>query len=885
MRLPQWRRRQRADLDEEIRSHLAMAVQDRVARGESPDHAARAARREFGNVDLVKETTRDMWGWMSLDRLWQDVRYALRVLRRSPGFTAVALLTLALGIGANTAIFSVINAVVLRPLPFPQPDRLVSVSEMDLRKVTGGGVADSVSYPNFFDWRDRNQVFERLAAFRQSRITLTGAGVPQEVASAVVSADFFDTLGVPPLMGRGFRREEEKTGSHLVVLGEQLWRSSFGADPAIVGRAITVNGRPFTVVGVMPRRFTFPVTFPATQMWITIAEDARTENPGDTPITAQRGATLLEVVGRLRAGVSIRQAQAAMDVIARALAREYPDEDGSRGAVRIVLLLEELVGDTSYQLLVLLVAVGCVLLIACANIANLLLARGVGRTREICVRAALGASGGRLVRQLLTESVVLSIAGAGLGVLLALASIGLLVRLSPVEVRGLDQVTIDGPVILFAAALTVLTALLFGLIPAVHAARPQVVIGLKEGARTTAGSGQHRWRGALIVAETAVGVVLLVGAGLMLRSFDRLLATSPGFSPANVATMRFRLPDTRYSYAKQVRFYEELFPALRGLPGIESAAAVVPLPLSGNHLSLSFEQQGRVIAQSELPSADLGIVSPGYFLTMGIPLVRGRDFTARDDSSAPRVIIVDESFVRRYFPHENPIGQRIRPGLSADEKEPPWREVVGVVGDVRQERLSIAARPTFYIPYPQGMIVSPHLVVHAAGGRAPSEVVETVRKAVAARDPELVVANVRTLDEYVDRSIAGARFNTLLLALFATLGLLLTAVGLYGVTASGVAERTHEIGVRIALGAGAGAVLASVLRRGLVLTAAGLTTGMMMAAMASRLLQATLYNVRPLDPVTYAGVGLVLIAVALFACWIPARRATRVDPIRALRSE
>ncbi len=884
MRLPLWRRRQADDLDEEIATHLRMAVEERVARGEPREEARRSARREFGNVDLVKETTRDMWGWTSVERLWQDIRYACRTLRRSPGFTAVALVTLALGVGASTAIFSVINAVVLRPLPFPEPERLVHLSEMDLRK-PDAPVHDSVAYPNFFDWRDRNKVFDHLAAYRTSRVTLAYAGTAEEVPGAVVSADFFPALGVAPLLGGGFRRDDEQANRQVVILGEDLWRSRFGGDGSIVGRTITLNSQPHTVVGVMPRRATFPVTFPATQLWISIAEDARIEHAGDTPITAQRGASLLQVLARLRHGVSIAQAQPAMDVIARALAREYPDADGTRGAVGMVPLLDQLVGDVRYQLLVLLTAVGCVLLIACANIANLLLARGVGRTREMSVRAALGASGGRLARQLLTESVVLSLAGAGLGLLVALASTDLLVRLSPVDVRGLDQVTLDGRVILFAGAVAVVTALLFGLVPALHAARPQLVRGLQDGTRTTGARSQHRWRAALVISETALGVVLLVGAGLMLRSFSRLVATSPGFNPEKVVTMRFRLPDIKYGYDRQVRFYEDLMPALARVPDAQSTAAVVPLPLSGSHLSLSFELPGQVVPSSERPTADTAVVSPGYFRAMGIRLVRGRDFTERDGFDAPRVVVVDEAFARRFFPGEDPIGKRVKPGLRTNEKETPWREVVGVVGNVRHQRLSEPAPPTFYLPYAQGLITSLHLVVRMRPTASPSAVVDEVRRVVAARDPELVVANVRTMDEYMDRSVANARFDTLLLGAFAILGLVLTAVGIYGVTATGVGERTHEFGVRMALGASSRAVVVAVVRRSLVLTAAGLTIGIVCSAFATQLLTAVLYDVQPLDPTTFVAVIATLGAVGLLACWMPARRATAVDPIRALRSE
>ncbi len=534
-------------------------------------------------------------------------------------------------------------------------------------------------------------------------------------------------------------------------------------------------------------------------------------------------------------------------------------------------------------MLVLLAAVGCLLLIACTNIANLLLTRGVGRSRELSVRSALGASGGRLFRQLLTESLVLAAGGAALGIALAHSTTSLLVRLSPVNIRGLDEATVDGRVILFVAVTTLGTAALFGSLPALRALKPDLTTALKEGQRSGAGRRQHRLRNALVVVETALGVVLLVGAGLMLRTFASLVHTSPGFDPQKVVTTRFRLPDSKYSYEKQVRFYEDLLPALAVLPGVEAVAAVAPLPLSGNSLDLSFEQEGRPTRRSEEPTANFATVSAGYFRAMRIPLLRGREFSAADGLDAPRAIIINEAFARQFFPGENPIGKRLKPGVRVSEPEVPWRQIVGVVGDIKLERLSEKVAPAYYIPYSQGLITSLHLAIRTA--IPPSSILAAIRKTIASRDPELAVADERTMDEYMDRAVAGARFETVLLALFAALGLVLTAVGLYGVTANGVAERTHEFGVRMALGASGGAVVASVVRRGLMLTAAGLTGGLALAALASRLLQATLYNVRPLDPPTFLGVAGLLLGVALVACWVPARRATRVDPIRALRCE
>jgi len=883
MKLPIWRRHQDEDLDEEIAAHLRMAIADRIARGESPDEAARAVRREFGNVGVIKEVTRDMWGWTSVEQLGQDIRYACRMLRKAPGFTGVAIVTLALGIGANTAMFSVINAVLLRPLPFPSPDRLMAVAEVDLRRVPGGGISTSASWPNFFDWRSRAKALESVSAFREGAFTLTGPDRALHVNGAVVSAEFFSTLGVRPVLGRGFRKEEERAGSDVTVLSDALWRSQFGAAPDVVGRSVRINARSFRVIGVMPPRFRYPISFPPAQLWITLAEDARVDHPDDTPMTAERGAHFLKVIGRLRAGADMAAAQAELDAIAASLAREYPESNAHRG-VRVASELERQVGDRRQPLLVLLAAVGCVLLIACANLANLLLARGAGRTREIALRAALGASRRRIARQLLTESVVLSLAGTAAGLALAYWSIALVVRLAPVEIRGLDEVTIDGSVLAFTAALAAVSALVFGIMPALQAARTEPTAGLRDSTRATGGPSQRRLRAALVVAETAIGVVLLVAAGLLLRSFDHLLNTRPGFDPDHVMTAQFNLPDSRYAYPQQIAFYDALLPALGGLPGVESIAAARPLPLSGTNYSIRFEQVGPPVAAADLPSADFAMVSPGYFRGLRIPFSRGRDFGPADDDRAPRVVIVNESFARRYFAGQDPIGQRIKPGLSTTEKETPWREIVGVVADVKQHALNEPARPGYFVPYAQGLISSLHLVIRSSGDD-PASVVESVRKTLARQDPELALHDVRSMQDYLTGSIASSRFETLLLAAFAVLALVLTAVGLYGVVAYGVALRTREFGIRLALGARTGEVLALVLRGGIGLAGTGLLLGIAAAAFATRLLAGALNGVDPLDPMTFGFVSAALLAVAVLASYLPARRATHVDPIRALRCE
>ncbi|HEV2983053.1 MAG TPA: ABC transporter permease, partial [Vicinamibacterales bacterium] len=780
------------------------------------------------------------------------------------------------------AMFSVINAVLLRPLPFPKPDRLVALSEVGLGPARGSAVSASASWPDFFDWRSRSHVFEHLSAYRAADFTVASGLRALHLDGAVVSAEFFSTLGVMPALGRAFRLDEERAGSDVVVISDELWRSQFGAAPDAIGRTMSVNSRPFNVIGVMPPGFRFPIGVPPPQLWVTLAEDARVDHPEDPPMTAERGAHFLKVIGRLGPHSTLQAAQAELDVIAAALAREYPDDNGGRG-VRVASQLETLVGNRRQPLLLLLAAVGCVLLIACVNLANLLLARVAGRSREVSLRAALGASRGRIVCQLLTESVVLSLAGTACGLALAQWSIGLLVRLSPVEIRGLDEATLDGAVLGFTAAVAALSALAFGIIPAVQAARTELTIGLQGTTRASAGPSQRRLRAALVVAETALGVVLLVAAGLLLRSFDHLLKTPSGFDPRNVVAAKFNLPDARYPYLKQIAFYEAILPELGALPGVQAIAATKPLPLSGSRFGISFERAGAPVAKSDLPSADFATTSPGYFRTMRIPIVSGRDFSAADNDAAPRVIIVNETFARTYFPGRNPIGERLKPGVSTTERETPWREIVGVVGDIKYLTLGEPSRPAFFIPYSQGLISSLQLVIRTAGD--PVGIVEAVRKTIAGKDPQLALYEVRPLEQYVARSVAGERFETLLLAVFAGLGLVLTAVGLYGVVAYGVAQRTREFGIRLALGARPREVLAMVVRGGMVLAGAGLLVGIVAGAFATRALAGTLSGIEPLDPMTFAAVAALLFAVAMLASYVPARRATRVDPILALRCE
>jgi putative ABC transport system permease protein len=879
MKWPLWRRRQETQLDDELRSHLELAIQDRIDRGESPEQAAAAARREFGNVMLVRETVRDMWGWTPIQHFFQDLAYARRALWKAPAFTIAAVLTLSLGIGANAAMFSVVRAVVLRPLPFAEPDRLVAINESDLRSAVPR--ATSASWPDYFDWRRDTKTLTSIAAHHAASFTVTGRGPSRHVPGAVVSANLFSTLGVEPYLGRGFREEEERPGVDAVVISDEFRRDYLGIDNP-VGDALTVNGRRFTIVGVTPPRFNFPVSSPPPEMWLTLAQDARVETPDDDPMTEQRGAHFIQVIGRMRPDVDISGVRAEFATLATALAQTDPEDHGHRGSL-VSLQHDVIVGSARQPLLLLLAAVTCVLLIACVNLANLMTARGVTRQPELALRVALGASRSRVVRLLLAESAALAIVSAIGGIVIAWWSLDLLVGLAPRGVRGLQDVSIDRVVLTYTAVIAGACAILVGLMPALRATRGDLRQDM--GAERTSGGSraQRRWLNGLIVTETAVGAVLLVAAMLVITGLDRLANADPGFDASTVSTMRVNLPDSRYSFAKQVAFYDRVLPEIAGLPGIEGAAIVGPLPLSGSRYALSFELTADRTAEAGTRlSSGFAFISPGYFQTMRIPLRQGREFTIADDDGAPRTVIVNESFARQYFPGEDAIGKRIRIGLQTTEAEVPWREIVGVVSDVKQQSLTEVPGPAIYIPHAHGLITTPHIVVRARGIDA---VPEMVRRVMVAADPELALFDIRTLEDRLNRSMASQRFTTFLLTLFAGLGLLLIAIGLYGVLAYGVAQRTHEFGVRVALGAKPRAIVTGVVRGALTLVGSGLLVGIVAATALGRVMIAMLDFVEAPDVTTYGAVAIILLGVAAIAVFAPARRAMRVDPMQTLRAK
>jgi putative ABC transport system permease protein len=818
--------------------------------------------------------------------LLQDLRYGLRTLRKSPAFTVIALFTLALGIGANTAIFSIVNAVLLKPLPFPESEKLMFMtSAFENHGVTKNF---STSYADFLDWRATAKSFTAMASYHQDSFTLAGLDQPLHVSGETVSGDFFSILETQPLLGRGFNRDEEKPGTRVVVLGHELWQSAFHGDREIIGHAITLDKQSYTVVGVMPAGFAFPLDADPPKLWRTLAIDSETKDPKNSPAATspeQRGAHFLQVVGRLKPDVTMERAREEMNVIARGLAAQYPDTNKKFPSVGLTTELEHMVGNTRSRMVILLISVGVVLLIACLNVANLLLVRASRRNREIALRAALGAKRIRVVRQMLTESIVLGLGGAFIGIPFAMWSLKIFIALNAQNLPRIQNAGLDGNVLLFTAGIALLTSFVFGLVPALRTSSPNLTEFMKEGRGTTASGSHQRIRGALVVMETAGGLVLLVVAGLLLRSFHRLLSVDPGLNPKSALTLVLDLPETKYNDQQQMDFYTQLLSRLRNLPGVVSAGAITPLPLSGNNAMITFQIEGHPVPKAEEPAADIATISPEFFKTMNIPLLRGRDFTERDDSKSPGVVIVNEAFAHKYFPNDDPLGKHITPGASNSGK-PPVREIIAVVGNVKSRSLEVEDLPAYYIPATQLNFGS--MTVCLRTSVDPHSVISAVRNAVSSMDPDLPLYDIKTMEEYLAASVATQRFNAMLLEAFAGLALLLTGIGLYGVIAYPVAQRTHEIGVRMTLGASRSQVVQMVLKSGLQLTGIGVAVGLVLSLIAARFATSfsnLLFGIKPTDLVTFAAVVGMVTIVSLLACYIPAYRASKVDPMIALRYE
>jgi putative ABC transport system permease protein len=808
-----------------------------------------------------------------------DLRYGLRGLRARPGFTAAALVTLTLGIGATTAIFSIVRAVLIEPLPYAAPDRLVMLwhnySTINLPKAT-------LSVPAYIEYRDHVAGFESVAVGTNWSANLTGSGEPERVQGMRVTADFLRTLGVGVTRGRDFLPEEDRPGGEgVVILTDGLWKRRFGADPGIVGKPIDLNGQAHTVVGILPPGFSF---LTPTDLLKPIAFKPEEEAPSN------HGFEYLIGLARLRPGVTFAQARSQMDVLVTRLRKEFYDDGWG---VTMTPLLEEMTGDVKPALMVLLGAVGCLLLLACANVANLLLARSAARQREIAVRVAIGAGRRRIVTQLLTESALLAIIGGAFGLVLAFWAVRLLAAAAPVQVSqtvlGGRAVGVDLQVLGFTLALSLLTSLLFGLAPALRASRPDLAETLKEGARAEGLGGRgHRLLGGLVVAQVACALVLLVGAGLLGRSFLRLRQVDPGFRADGILTMNLSLPAARYAEDGQVSdFFDRLVPRLGALPGVAQAAAISNLPMGGNYSSGSFQIEGRTVGEHEAgPHGDSHYVAGDYFATMQIPLVRGRTFDAREaGGGGTPAIIIDKVLADRYFANDDPIGHRVAKMGEGTQKEPAWRTIVGVVGHVSKYGLDGRVKEQYYIPAAQRPQRAMTLVLRAAAGGDAPALAASARAAVRAVDPDMPVFRVATMAEVIDATLVNRKFVMLLLGQFAAVALVLAGVGLFGVLSYAVSRRTREIGVRMALGARAADVLGMVVRQGMTLTAIGLVIGAGAALAATRGMAGLLFGVGASDPPTYVALALVLAAVALFACWLPARRAARVDPMVALRAE
>jgi len=811
--------------------------------------------------------------------LLQDIRYGVHMLAKNAGFTAIAVISLALGIGANTAIFSVVNAELLRPLPFRDPGKLVQVWEINSRT---NSKSDSISYPDFADWQRQNQVFEKIGAYTSASYTLTGVDQPAHLQGQAISAELISLLGAAPEIGRTFLPGEDDRNHLVAVLSHRLWKEHFGGDPGILGRTITLDNHGYTVVGVMPASFEFPLQARPVEIWTTLSP--LQESPdGMPPITEVRGAHFMLGIARLKPGVRLEQAQSAMDVISNSLASQYPDSNKYFG-VRLVPEQEEISGAIRPALMVLWIAVGVVLLIACVNVANLLLARATTRAREIAIRATLGAGRVRIVRQLLTESFLLSLLAGALGVILAAWGIDVLLRISPQDLPRVGDIHLDGRVLAFTAGLSVLTGMLFGLVPALQITRANLVDTLKESASsTTAGVHRHRLRSSLVIVEMALALVLLVSAGLLIHSLVRLQNVNPGFNPHKVMASNIDLPDGEFPNAKKAQFMRDLMPRVRALPGVVSAAAVVPLPMSGNEFQVAVEIAGRPTAKSDELISSVRVITDDYFRTMQIPLFQGREFREQDSGDSAAVVIVNQALAQKFFPGENPIGKHIRPGISTDEKPSRMREIVGVVGNVKHRDLGSEWTPEAYMPFAQLAFGDMTVVVRAEND--PYSLIKPVAEAVLSVDHTVPCYHSQTVEDYLNGTTAIPRFNTLLLGMFAGLALVLTAVGLYGVISYSVAQRTHEIGIRMALGGLPGDMLRLVVVQGLRLGFLGLGLGLAAALFFTRFVSSLLFGITAADPISYAGVILLLLGVVLLACYIPARRAMRVDPMVALRYE
>ncbi len=866
------------DLDHEIREHIELATQENIERGMSPEEARHAALRKFGNVTQVKEAAREVWSVVWAEQLLQDIRFSFRQLRKSRGFAAAAILALALGIGANTAVFSVADAVLLKPLRFADPATLAIVWE----KLPEYGIGrNTVSPPNFLNWQEQNRTFNGMAAFVDQPVNLTGAGRPEQIDVEQVSADFFSVLGVEPILGRGFVEGEDQLGKspNVAVLSYALWKSKFAGDPDIVGKAIQLNGQATTVMGVMGPDFDWYISeFSSTnqkpQLWTPLEV---------TPVWRDfsKVGRYLRVVARLKPGVTVQKAQAQLDVLAADLAARNPAYDKGWG-ISVVPLREQLSGSFRPALLILLGAVALVLLIACANLSSLLLSRASGRGREIAIRVSLGASRSRIARQFFAESIILGFIGGTSGTILAVWATSALLHTASASLLDFAQTSVNGRILAFAAGVTLVASLLAGFVPAFLATAGEAAPALPEGGRnSSAGRKSLMVRSVLVVVELSLALVLLAGASLLMQSFFRLMNVDTGFQTQHLLTFQISLPGTKYDEQARSSFFMKLLEKIRTLPGVLSASADVTPPFSGVGSATDFSIVGEAPrAAGEAHGTGVRVVEPDYFQTMGIPLLSGRTFTEREFRQQSNVVIINKALAGKYFAGTNSVGQKLI--IDMKDKNAP-DEIVGVVGDVHLSDLSAAPFPVAYWPYAE--MRYPAMTVLVRTATSPQSLVGPIREIVSQLDKEQPIAKIATMDQLVGDSLARSRFTTLLLSCFAAVALVLACIGIYGVMAYSVAQRTQEIGIRIALGAQHADVLRMVMRQGFRLAGIGVVIGAAAAVAVARLMTTLLYGVSAGDPLTFIGVTSLLACVALVACYIPARRAVRVDPLVALRYE
>jgi predicted permease len=856
------------ELDEELRHHIEQQTEQNIRLGMNPEEARCAARKAFGGVEQAKERSRDARGVRWLEDLWHDLRFGARMLLKKPGFTLIALLTLALGIGANTAIFSIVNGVLLKPLPYEQPDQLVQLWE-----APRVGALGAASPGAFLDWKEQSTSFESLSLLHNTDLNLTGEGEPERISGVKMSAGGLQILRARPMLGRVFAPDEDQPGREkVIVLTHRLWQRRFGGDTNIVGRSIQLSDQGYTVIGVLPPGF-----LPWDEPEFIIPSSVASEDAN------RRDAHWLNVFGRLKPGLTVEQARAEVNALSARLKPLYPAYK-KNFVVNIAPMQELMTGDIKPILLLLLGAVGFVLLIACANIANLLLARALARQREMAIRAALGASRWRVIRQLLTESVLLALTGALLGLLLAFWSVDALSHLTGVHLPRAQEVGLDLRVLGFALCVSLLSGLAFGLAPAVQASKPDLNETLKERGRGSQGSARNGVRSSLIVSEVALALILLIGAGLLLNSFFRLTNVPPGVNPKNALTMQISLPDKKYpNVERRAAFYQQTLERIENIPGIEAAGVTRTMPLAGSSPSTFFSIVGRPGQPESGYLTDFDFCTPGYFQAAGIPVRTGRLFEQSDRPGAARVVLINETLARQYFPNEDPLGKLIHLETFTGKIDEGW-EIIGIVGDVRQRGQTQNVRPCVYRPQAFSFGGSDgHLVIRTTG--ASMAIAESVRKAILEVDPSQPVANVRTMEDVLGASVAQRRFITMLLGGFAATSLLLAAIGLYGVIAYGVSQRTHEIGIRIAMGAQARDILQLVVWHGMKLALIGVGLGLIGSLVLTRLLKTLLYGVSATDPATFALIALSILGVALLACYLPARRATKVDPVVAIKYE